>query len=85
MDVANHNNLVKHATAEFDARYKVNGRLYWLQEVSCFVCEEGRWFCVNNGVESLLYKPWYVPYYCFRYFELVRGTNYEPVPAFHGF
>ena len=39
-----------HATVEFVARYKVNGRAHRLHEVSRFVCEEGRWFYVDGDI-----------------------------------
>ena len=32
-----------HATVEFVARYKINGRAHRLQEVSRFECIDGRW------------------------------------------
>jgi SEC-C motif-containing protein len=37
-----------HATVEFVARYKINGRAYRMQEISRFVREEGRWFYVDG-------------------------------------
>lgn len=37
-----------HATVEFDARYKVNGRAHRLHEISTFVREDGRWFYVDG-------------------------------------
>ena len=33
-----------HASVDFVARYKVNGRAHRLEELSRFVKEEGRWF-----------------------------------------
>lgn len=39
-----------HATVEFVARYKVNGRAHRLHEVSQFVRENGRWFYVDGDV-----------------------------------
>jgi SEC-C motif-containing protein len=36
-----------HATVEFVARYKINGRAFRMQEISRFVREEGRWFYVD--------------------------------------
>ena len=39
-----------HATVEFVARYKVQGRAHRLHEVSRFVCENGRWFYVDGVV-----------------------------------
>lgn len=40
-----------HATVEFIARYKVNGRAHRLHEVSQFVYEDGRWFYVDGAVK----------------------------------
>ena len=37
-----------HATVEFVARYKVNGRAHRLHEVSRFVRENGKWFYVDG-------------------------------------
>lgn len=39
-----------HATVEFVARYKVNGRAHRLHEVSRFVREDGRWFYVDGEI-----------------------------------
>jgi len=39
-----------HATVEFVARYKVNGRAHRLHEVSRFVHEGGRWFYVDGDM-----------------------------------
>jgi SEC-C motif-containing protein len=39
-----------HATVEFIARYKVNGRAHRLHEVSRFVREDGRWFYVDGEI-----------------------------------
>jgi SEC-C motif domain protein len=36
-----------HATVEFVARSKLGGRAHRLHEVSCFVCEYGRWYYVD--------------------------------------
>ncbi len=36
-----------HATVEFVARHKLDGRAERLREISRFVREEGRWFYVN--------------------------------------
>jgi len=38
----------EHATVEFVARYKVNGRAFRMQETSRFVREGGRWFYVEG-------------------------------------
>lgn len=38
----------RHATVEFVARYKVNGRAFRLHETSRFVHENGRWFYVDG-------------------------------------
>lgn len=37
-----------HATVEFVARYKVNGRAHRLHETSRFVREGGRWFYLDG-------------------------------------
>ena len=39
-----------HATVEFVARYKTNGRAYRLHEISRFVREEGLWFYVDGDI-----------------------------------
>ncbi len=39
-----------HATVEFVARYKINGRAHRLHEISRFVSEEGRWFYVDGDI-----------------------------------
>lgn len=39
-----------HATVEFAARYKINGRAYRLHEISRFVREEGLWFYVDGDI-----------------------------------
>lgn len=39
-----------HATVEFVARYKVNGRAHRLHEVSRFVREDGRWLYLDGEV-----------------------------------
>jgi SEC-C motif-containing protein len=41
-----------HATVEFVARYKVNGRAFRLQEASRFVREDGRWFYVDGNIAA---------------------------------
>jgi len=41
-----------HATVEFVARYKINGRAFVLQETSRFVREDGHWFYVDGLVGS---------------------------------
>jgi SEC-C motif-containing protein len=40
-----------HATVEFVARYKVNGRAHRLHEVSRFVQEAGRWCYVDGDIQ----------------------------------
>lgn len=40
----------EHASVEFVARYKVNGRAHRLHEVSRFVREQGRWFYVDGEI-----------------------------------
>ena len=39
-----------HASVEFIARYKVNGRAHRLHETSRFVREDGRWFYVEGEI-----------------------------------
>ena len=39
-----------HATVEFVARCKINGRAQRLHEVSRFVCESGCWFYVDGDI-----------------------------------
>ena len=39
-----------HATVEFVARYKINGRAHRLHETSRFVREDGRWLYVDGAV-----------------------------------
>ncbi len=41
-----------HATVEFVARYKVNGRAHRLHELSRFVREAGQWFYVDGAVDA---------------------------------
>ncbi|MBU0621441.1 MAG: SEC-C domain-containing protein [Gammaproteobacteria bacterium] len=40
-----------HASVEFVARYKVNGRAHRLHEVSRFVREDGQWFYVDGDLD----------------------------------
>lgn len=40
-----------HATVEFVARYKINGRAHRLHEVSRFVNENGQWFYLDGDIE----------------------------------
>lgn len=40
----------KHATVEFVARYKINGRAHRLHEVSRFVREAGRWYYLDGAI-----------------------------------
>ena len=40
-----------HATVEFVARYKVNGRAFRLHELSRFVFENGQWFYVDGDID----------------------------------
>ncbi len=40
----------EHATVEFVARYKVQGRAYRLHETSRFVREHGLWFYVDGDI-----------------------------------
>lgn len=39
-----------HASVEFSARYKINGRAFVLRETSRFVRENGHWFYVDGEV-----------------------------------
>lgn len=39
-----------HATVEFTARYKIQGRAYRMHEVSRFVRLEGRWYYLDGEV-----------------------------------
>lgn len=41
-----------HATVEFVARYKLNGRAFRLQETSRFVRIDGRWLYVDGDVRE---------------------------------
>lgn len=41
----------KHATVEFVARYKINGRAHRLHEVSRFVREAGRWYYLDGTID----------------------------------
>jgi SEC-C motif domain protein len=41
-----------HATVEFVARYKINGRAHRLQEVSRFVREGGKWYYLDGAIEE---------------------------------
>ena len=44
------NSDANHATVEFVARYKINGRAYRLHEVSRFVREQGRWYYLDGVI-----------------------------------
>ncbi|MBS1140795.1 MAG: motif protein [Proteobacteria bacterium] len=39
-----------HATVEFVARYRIDGRGHRLHEISRFVREDGRWFYVDGDI-----------------------------------
>ena len=41
----------QHATVEFVARYKINGRAHRLHEVSRFVREAGRWYYLDGAID----------------------------------
>jgi len=41
-----------HASVEFVARYKINGRAFRLHEASRFMREEGRWFYVDGDIRK---------------------------------
>lgn len=52
LDVKRHEQQdADHATVEFVARYKVNGRAHRLHEVSRFVREAGQWFYVDGDLK----------------------------------
>ncbi|MFZ2971572.1 MAG: YchJ family metal-binding protein [Ferribacterium limneticum] len=40
-----------HATVEFVARYRIDGRGHRLHEISRFVREDGRWFYVDGDID----------------------------------
>jgi SEC-C motif-containing protein len=42
----------EHASVEFVARYKINGRAFRLHEVSSFVREAGQWFYVDGDIQE---------------------------------
>lgn len=48
---AHKNQDAEHATVEFTARYKVQGRAQRLHELSRFVREDGRWFYIDGDVD----------------------------------
>ncbi|MFA6243826.1 MAG: YchJ family metal-binding protein [Candidatus Hydrogenedentales bacterium] len=49
LDVRRHEQQdTDHASVEFVARYKINGRAHRLDESSRFVREDGRWFYVDG-------------------------------------
>lgn len=51
LDVKQHRQQdTDHATVEFVARYKVNGRAFRLHETSRFIREDGRWYYVDGDV-----------------------------------
>ncbi|CAG4882500.1 conserved protein of unknown function [Georgfuchsia toluolica] len=39
-----------HATVEFIARYKINGRAHRLHELSRFICVDDQWFYVDGDI-----------------------------------
>ncbi len=41
-----------HASVEFVARYRIDGRGHRLCETSRFVCEAGRWFYVDGDIAA---------------------------------
>lgn len=41
-----------HATVEFIARFKINGRAYRLHETSRFVREDGRWWYLDGDIHA---------------------------------
>ena len=42
----------RHATVEFVARYKVNGRAFRLHETSRFECMDGNWLYVDGEIRE---------------------------------
>jgi SEC-C motif-containing protein len=51
LEVLRHDQVdAEHATVEFAARYKINGRAHRLREVSRFVREDGRWFYIDGEI-----------------------------------
>lgn len=51
LNIQRHENSdADHATVEFVARYKMNGRAYRLHEVSRFVREHGRWYYLDGKI-----------------------------------
>jgi len=51
LEVKHHQQLnTQHATVEFVARYKINGRAHRLHEISQFVREHKQWFYVDGEV-----------------------------------
>ena len=49
LEVKRHQANGDHATVEFVARYKLDGRAHRLHEISRFVREEGRWFYLDGS------------------------------------
>lgn len=41
-----------HATVEFVARYKVNGRAFRMHEISRFLREDGRWYYLDGKFDA---------------------------------
>ncbi len=53
LDVKGHTAIdPDHATVEFVARYKINGRAFRMHEVSRFLREDGRWLYVDGDVSD---------------------------------
>ncbi len=50
LTVKHHSSAQNHATVEFIARYKINGRACRMHEISRFVCEEGRWYYLDGEI-----------------------------------
>jgi SEC-C motif-containing protein len=46
-----------HATVEFIARYRIDGRGYRLYEISRFTREDGRWYYVDGDLNPQEKKP----------------------------
>jgi SEC-C motif-containing protein len=52
LEIKNQRSQDDHASVEFVARYKTNGRAQRLHEVSRFVREEGRWYYLDGSMSE---------------------------------
>jgi SEC-C motif domain protein len=41
-----------HATVDFVARYKINGRAFRMHEISRFLREDGRWYYLDGDIDE---------------------------------